>query len=531
MLTKKRIYLLLALIIMLGLGLRLLTLRYNSLIEPDNYYYLSILNASHGLSLPAITLDGFPPAEQYGLYLVTLIPHVLTGIGIFTLMLFMAPIYSIITILLVFIFARMLTKRADIALIAALLCAVLPAALNYTLAGSYRGDSFINVFILASAIILYKLQETFQDKHCKYRLCQIALIALLILVLFCAYELWAGGRIAIAIIAVAIVGMLLLSSKVPYAVKAVIVLIAIYLLLTESSLIFIPPPTTIPFISEVLPPTISSISSLFSILAFLSPAPLALSPFLAAFGALVIWFLIGSKFGSDRGATLFSYLLVTLIMTSFYVRCSDLSYIPISIIMAWVIIKLYEKGGLAALIAILSVILLQSAVIAVIYQPANDLAYPSFVNALSWLHSNAPAGSYVLANWQDGSELMAAGFHVYSDSVGAIDDPQHEVYWSLTNSSSLPFTPKPSYLLIRSLEINESPYLCDEKEEPTFTNATQCLIFLNKTYLASHQPNFYRLWYACDAVGCQTDVGSASLYLVFSENDTKIYRILVAGEP
>ena len=156
---------------------------------------MSGLLQSHGLSLPTLSAyTGVPLPESIGLYFIPIIPHLLTGLSFSTILQWIAPLFSVLTILLTFILTKQVFKDNKIALLAAFLLAVSVAAMSKTMAGEFRGDSFVSVFTLAT--LIFWIQAT----RAKSKLQMFLYTLFSTISLFLAVSIWSGGTYALIVV-------------------------------------------------------------------------------------------------------------------------------------------------------------------------------------------------------------------------------------------------------------------------------------------------------------------------------------------
>ena len=552
--NNNQTYLLLALILVLGLSLRLAPIitTQGTLREPDSYYYLSILKQSSGLKLPQISsLDNVVPAEALGLYEIALIPHVLTGISIYNIMLFSAPIWGIIACLLTFILADQIFSNKKLALIATFLVAVLPAGLSLTTGGSWRGDSFISVFALLSLIFLVQtLKSSSRTKKVIYSI--ISALAISLAALSWSGGLYVAGVYLLATLELGVLYIIIKRDQIKNIIYPILTLILFageFLALQHIGWIYKSvtyPPTTVTTriisnanIQETLPPTAGYVVATFGFLAVLGPAiflGLSSYPAIATLIMTIVMVVIYAAI-SSRGkpkevytkdalliAPLFSYLIVTFYLNALEVRFVSLSAFSIAIFMAYFIYYILEFTKPFQKIVvpfIIIIVLFSGAVFVYGYRPANDIT-PSFISTLNWLKANTPSNATVVATWPDASEVEGLSTRFsYADSVSSSPYQASVSQWFVTNESLPQFIPKPNYILLRGVIFNESVALC----EIAGINTSYCSKLNNTMFLNNTKPNFYVLWKSCNMSPCHIIEGNTTYFLEYFENDTKIYLI------
>lgn len=133
----------------------LYTLRFNTLLEPDNFIYLSV--AQHYLNNQPFNLACCPYSESYGLIIIILIFSGFLG-SIYITMLFIAPIFAVLDALVIGLLAWELCKDKRIVILALIFFLLLP---NYkAMAGEFRGESIVPFFVgLAMLLFIYHLKD------------------------------------------------------------------------------------------------------------------------------------------------------------------------------------------------------------------------------------------------------------------------------------------------------------------------------------------------------------------------------------
>lgn len=556
--NNKQIYLILLGILLLGAILRLAPILTTGglLREPDSYYYLSILQQGHGLTLPNVSaLDGQPAAEAGGLYELALIPHVLFSIPIYTIMLWLAPLFALLLILLTFIFADQIFSNKTVALLAAFFVSVLPGIVSYGVSGAWRGDSFIGVFAIISLILLVQTLKS------QSRIKKIIYSIVAALVLIVAILIWSGGTYVPAVFILSTIGLMgfyiIFERKAIgnciYPIISIVIFAILFIYLshlgfTHASVIASPTTTATvgsinEYIQETQVPTMNYVLSSYGFLAILGPAIFlsmaSYGPIIVTLLALILMltiFLLTSKFVDPKETKsieilllmvpLLAYLAITIYLNAQQVRFVSLAIVPISICMGYIISTIINLTGpfKRIIIPFIIIITLFSGVIFILtYQPADSIN-SQFISALNWLKTNTPANSTILTTWPDGSVVEAiANRHVLIDSVMA--DPysyeQKTSRWFVTNESNFNVSPTPSYVLLRSLSLNQTQSLC----EIAYINGSYCNRLTNNTFLEDTKPNAFWLWNSCNSIDCHVTRGNYTYFLEYSQNETRFYLI------
>ena len=207
LLEKHLLALVLALII-IGLVLRALPLRYPGLYESDVYFHYLVLRqaVAGNFQVPAINALSNSNGivfEPKGFYYLTLIPYYLLRdvLSIYQFLRIIPLLYAALQFILFYIFVGKITQNRKFQLLALFLFVFSVANLARTSALTYRGDGFLGVFLLASLILVATVYES--DRH-------IALYSLLSAFLLSICNLiWNGGIIGFAVLSFSLLSMAL----------------------------------------------------------------------------------------------------------------------------------------------------------------------------------------------------------------------------------------------------------------------------------------------------------------------------------
>ena len=165
-LARKQTFAFLLLILLLGAVLRLypaVVVWHNLFYEPDVYIYYSVASqtlANHFIITSK--LSGVPPrpyAEYPGLVLFPATISYLTGISVYSIIEFSPVLMGLLGIIVVYLLAYEFIKQHWFALFAAFLYSVLPATLYRSIAGEYRGEVFVPVFLAFAMLLLIKMNR------------------------------------------------------------------------------------------------------------------------------------------------------------------------------------------------------------------------------------------------------------------------------------------------------------------------------------------------------------------------------------
>ena len=162
-------------------------------------------------------------------------------------------------------------------------------------------------------------------------------------------------------------------------------------------------------VAETQPSSLNSIVDSYGFLGVLSPAILLVLyqfPLIIAAASVLICYLIRKPMGVFA-MPLAVYLAVALLLNSGQVRFVSIAIVPVSVVMAYLILRITDipttkyVGGI-----LLVVVMLLTLYMGVLFIGSFNPAYEyRFIGALQWLKSNTPSNSTVLAFWSDGSEI------------------------------------------------------------------------------------------------------------------------------
>lgn len=473
----------LALIVIFGIFLRLLPIGPHVALfeEPDNYIYYLMANqtlhqGASNLTVPSINvLSGFPAHHAYTESKVLILTIViafrvfsLVGIDLVWTMHLLSLIMGVIGILVAYLFTSRLTKSRIIPLFAAFFYATIPAAVFKTSLLEFRGETFVPV-LLGIAVLLYCNAKNNNDRK---------LYAASLIVLGVAVTIWSGGIYALCtflLMAMAISIAPLLSQKRTMLLMVPLVITG-WIIYTAASANLGGP--NLFSISEVQPTTILLLLAVFYLTLLLAPI-----------GAIALY--LNESEGAQYRIAILSILLPSLILMMSESRLTALAALPISVVAAIGIEKLYEvaDSGLIsrALVGRLVAIAVMMGIVFPIYQfqtsaPA-AFQTPGLFNALAFLRTHTPANATVLSMWDSGSMIEAvAGRTSATDSVtglkmGPILNYSHFLFANAMNLTYLQ-QERPDFVFVRKIDIYYNYSIAGHFKE-TSINGTNLQLLLH----------------------------------------------------
>ncbi len=523
---KRKTLLLLIGILALGIAFRSVLLVQHGFYEPDVYYYYSVMQQTlqNRMIIPnPIPLSGFPVHEPYwekpGMIYLTLLPFVFLRqiIGNLSLYDFLRVIpiaWGLAEVIAAYILTYDFTKSRNAALLGALIAAVLPATVIRTEATAYRGETFVPALLAFTLILLIRYRRPKAIGAMKFIAMNVS-IALLLLAIF---YIWNGSLYVYAVIGV-FIGSAMLYSLTRKPWKAILILSATVIglwILGWILLSFIFPgynsflvshSNLLKTIFETQPPNLTSLALLLGVALVFAP----------------LGIFIYAKDSRKRKATDYAYLalfanfIITALMLTIWVRWAFLLGLPASIFCAygiWNVYTLLSKRNnqtlrAAFLSAAISVLFILSASVVL-----TQTTYwnQQLANTFSWIASNTPQNSTILpSTWMDGSLIEGLSDRTaYTQSVNITGAKAYSISrFLLANAYNFSFLAeiKPDYLLLERSSINDPKSI---EKEGAFGNVT-----LNAT-------NLYLL---LESANSTISSGSVTLYRVYSNNDTIIYKV------
>lgn len=492
-------------ILLLGAGLRLYFARFGILFEPDNYIYLSVAQQTLAHNLTITSVLSSVPARAYdeypGLVLFPAGLAALTGISVFDIIMYVPVFLGIIGILLAYLLGFELSQNRYVGLFAAFLYAVLPAALMRSVAGEWRGEVFVSVFLGSAFYFLIKLMAA-ERKNSMF--VWGALSALMVLL---SLMWWSGGVYVLVPIGIFYFSFVVFRvapkflrnmdsnkrNRITFGITILGFGIGIPIfyrayklaqILVGGFTAFLPS-----FISELAP------TSAFFLLEYFGWV------FIAALLGLgiVMWYENVEKFGGASYA-LFALFMPAFLMTLFAVRWIALLVLPACVLGAYgvyAIVKIMRINRNAALFAVagLAFVSLLLGVVWVAGLAPSDNVNASFISALVWVRNNTPSNAVILTMWPDGSVVEGVSDRTsFTDSVisqtsSLIIPFERFLYARAGNYSYLASwlnktDERPAYLLARSMWHSERGAILLEAGLPLNTswNGTNLESMENKSF-------------------------------------------------
>jgi len=419
--VDNRYKLLFLFIVLIGLGVRLYPLQYNTFAEPDVYMYYSVAQQTLTNHFIITThLSGVPLAKYSEKPLLILVPVVitfLTGISLRNIFMFLPVVFGVLGIIITYLLLFKFGRNKKWALFGAFVYSVVPASLYRSSVGMWRGEVFVPIFI---AFGMWFLIRAFEGR--KWNV--LGLVALTIISLLW----WKGGVYVLIPISLFIISWISfrLLQKFNWPDRNKNIIIALILVSTISILFFV---------GLIITPLIRSIGGWLNPQTFFIAE---LTPTTAGFILLfygwvfvlsiigIIWSLL---YKSASNYDYVQYALLSLYITGFAMQVMAIRWTIIFIIPA-IVYAIYGINRLLLFIPqqkkvlvfeivffLIIIVFIQSMVFMTTYQPADNLN-PQFISSLNWLRNNTPTNSIVLTMWEDGSLVEGVGHRIsITDSV------------------------------------------------------------------------------------------------------------------
>ncbi|MEM0148286.1 MAG: STT3 domain-containing protein [Candidatus Micrarchaeaceae archaeon] len=504
-------------ILLIGLFLRLYPLvRWSGIFaEPDVYIYFSVATqtASHNFSITSL-LSGVPPRaynEFPGLVLFPAYMSAITHISIYNIIYYSPVLMGLLGIIAVYLLAReLIQQKRWPALMAAFLYAVLPAVLYRSIAGEYRGEVFVPVFLAFAMLFLIRLNRR---NALLYGAGFIALTAL-------SLAWWSGGFYALAaplLFAISAAVFHFLPKAIKKTANNPILRNRLTNLLIIAVLLCAYP------IYTILIPKLQSIAGGYT--TFITSDVAELAPtstgwilsyynwaYIGAILGLVLLIYFGNweRFHKPYYAIL-ALALPAIIMETFAVRWLILFTVPACILAAYFVyamftmLKVWQKRQLFLAIGLCAIAFASGLTFMLAYQPT-DYLNSQFLSALAWMKSNTPLNSTILTMWPDGSVVEGwAERQSYTDSIMSqrpdIIVAFEKFLYANAGNYSYVKSIKPSYLLVRQTWKLETIGILAELSYP-----------LNKSINGTNLQQLLN--------------GTAPYPIVFKNNDTIIYKVI-----
>ncbi|MCL5428083.1 MAG: hypothetical protein M1321_02780 [Candidatus Marsarchaeota archaeon] len=501
----KRFVALFALILISGTIARLVTLRFGTFMEPDSYAYYSVAQQTIANNLTITSqLSGFPTHNPYnempGLIYMAIFFSYITG-SIMSSMMLLPAVFAFFEMLAVYALTLKLSGRKYAGLLAMLLYAMLPGAIIKNVAGEWRGDSFVPLFVAAALLMIIYAYER-RD----WRLYALSPVPIMM-----SIWTWKGGVYAVAVVALLALLFLL------YRLRRSLVLVAgagavltiagalAFAHLENSGIYTVT--TALNTIAELQPPT-----------AFFLVMQMGLAVGFAPVGVLL--YALKDRYpGSDKAKkhrrarniafiALLSLFAVTAALQLTAVRYVALVAMPMAVFTGYVLAEFYaarrsDRSWMSlAVVLTVAVALGLSVTVVPSWTPADNIS-PAFMNALSWLHTHTAANTTFLTDWPDGSLVEGvAQRQSYSDSIfGSTNGWQDFPRFLFARAGNFTYLDRvrPDCILVRRYWLQEAGAIAEEGGLPAGMP-------LNGT-------NFMAL-----------ENGSEALPIVYRNNDTLVYR-------
>lgn len=486
-------------ILLAGAALRLLTLRYGTFTEPDSYVYYSVAQQTMANNLTITSqLSGFPVHNPFnempGLIYMAIAFSYITR-NLYTAMLLLPVAFAFFEIMATYLLAYRLSGNKCAGLLAAFLFATMPGAIMKNIAGEWRGETFVPLFIAAALLALIYAYERRDTR----------LYALSAVPLALSVWTWKGGVYAVAVVAVLAVLFAVYKAKksLLYVAAAAALLcaagFAVFSQLGGTGIYTVT--TALNTIAELQAP-----SATFLVLQF------GLAVGLAPVGALL--YALKDRYRKDRHMersaftfmAVLSLFAVTMALQLNAVRYMTLVAMPIAVFAAYVMYAFYsapQKRGPWVRLIVISVVAVSAVLGAVQTQllGPGDGINAQFLSALSWIRNNTASNATFLTNWPDGSLVEGVAMRQsYSDSgvVGSAWQLFPRFLFAKQGNLTYLSEIRPDCILVRSYWIGESEAITLEGGLPANSS-------LNGT-------NFMAL-----------ENGSIGLPLAYDRNGTFIY--------
>jgi asparagine N-glycosylation enzyme membrane subunit Stt3 len=487
--NKKFIFLFVA-IMLVAVLLRSLTGYFGTFMEPDNYYYLSIIQQaiSNHLTITS-ALSGFPqhPAypEQPGLIFL---PIVLTYItrSITEAMLYLPVLFGLLETIMVYLLTYEISKSRKAGLFAMLIFAMMPAAIWKNTMGEFRGETFVPLF---AAILVYALIKFVKSRNPEGFISGFGAISLGWASLACAalaasLWMWNGG-LYVATVPL-FFALFYVISKVPRLSPAKSYLLALLILCVLAAIGM-----------EIYGMGQSNIAT--------ETAAPTWGSFFLAYGLAMILAVVGMaqllKEGKMPEAyALSAILIVTAALAIETLRFNILPTLPIAVLAGMMLAIVYESfkseekpesvlGPIGAsakktgirnqetrmkwyVVGMLFFAQFATMLLQVPYfAPADGITSPQFTQALNWIRNNTASNITFLSLWPDGSLIEGvAQRQSYTDSVAGQNGSRIKAFAKFLTQPSGNLTylcqVKPDYLLVRSLWMSETQSINQEAGRP-----------------------------------------------------------------
>jgi asparagine N-glycosylation enzyme membrane subunit Stt3 len=455
----KRLITLFVAILIIGTAARLATIRFNSLIEPDDYFYQSVISQTMSNHLILTSqLSGFPfhniYTERPGLIYIPILLTYLTHNITFSLQL-LGPLFGLLEMLVVYVLTYKLSNNRYAGLLAMFIFAIMPANIWKNTSGSWRGETFVPFFVALAVLASIKLWES--KDNSRRILYSLVVLSLILLSLWS----WVGGQYILAVIGfyIILVGVSLLFRNVQYKnTKTLLVGITILCIISYTAI----------FILHL------NLGGLTGVAAGITEVrSTQLSNFISSFGIAFFIAIIGIVLAmrEDRQYVLWGILAIlipSLFLFMVAVRWDTLLSISVAILSGYALYVgyLFTKAHIAPIMAYFSIFMMLSVQIlfftasAPLFGPVNGINQ-QLISTMSWIRNNTATNATFLTLWPDGSLIEGiANRTSYTDSISGqnqtrVYDFAQFLYAKKGNLTYL-YHVSPDYLLVRKYWLTEA---------------------------------------------------------------------------
>lgn len=222
-------------ILLLTVYLRLGMSSYEGFFSPDGFFKFAVLKEAiaNNYAIPQyLKYSGFPTHNfinnRLGGYYVSLYPYILLKmlglkVSIYNIMRYIPLLFGLLDVIGVYFLVQYLSKSKLLGIIAMFMVAAVPANFSVTAALVYRGDIFISIFAIASAILFIKSANNLVLKK------KILYAVGSSVILGFGSMIWGGAPFTVAIYLLAVILMLIIDyiKADEFGLKSAIVLIAV----------------------------------------------------------------------------------------------------------------------------------------------------------------------------------------------------------------------------------------------------------------------------------------------------------------
>ena len=476
---------LIILILLLGLATHIFFAHFAVLYEPDNYIYLSVANQTiaNNLAIPATDIySHFPSHLAYGEYpgliYLAVIPALL-GFHLFDILMYLPVLFTLLSILGIYLFTKEAFNQ-KIALYAALLMAILPAAIYRGMAGEWRGGVFVATIVIYMLYVMLKTKKMTKNPLKSYILMLLSTIPFIAISIW----IWSGAYYVLAIALFAFIAMLITE----YRQRNAPILLILAMLAMFPALFLSPYGTFFNYnlgITELQPLTLINAIFQFSIVLPLGLLGLILS-------ILFIW----KERSVDKTmlmpfCLLIAALAITLPLAIGSIRFEILMAAPICILAAYALLAISKATWINLLIIFASLSVFTF--FAMTISPAT--VTPQLISSMNWIRIHTPKNATFLTSWPDGSLIESIGQRQsWSDSIQGLSYGQSFGRFLYARSGNFTYLENisPNYILVQSNFLNQTAAFASEANisSPTI-NGSNIQALLNNSYNNSFFKDIY----------------------------------------